>query len=72
MLTEATRPDRRFVAVIAESIERVARRTYFGTKIEHELEQCGVALLAADEPLATGAASPRGGWSRERELRHSG
>ena len=66
LLTEATRPDRRFVAVIAESIERVARRTYFGTKIEHELEQCGVALLAADEPLAPGATSPRGGWSRKR------
>jgi site-specific DNA recombinase len=33
LLTEAARPDRRFVAVIAESIERVARRTYFGTKI---------------------------------------
>ena len=66
LLTEATRPDRRFVAVIAESIERVARRTYFGTKIEHELEQCGVALLAADEPLTSGTARLRGGWSRKR------
>ena len=66
LLTEAARPDRRFVAVIAESIERVARRTYFGTKIEHQLEQSGVALLAADEPVAPGAASPRGGWSRKR------
>ena len=66
LLTEATRPDRRFVAVIAESIERVARRTYFGTKIEHELEQCGVALLAADEPLTPGTARLRGGWSRKR------
>ena len=66
LLAEAARPDRRFVAVISESIERVARRTYFGTKIEHELEQSGVALLAADEPLALGAATPRGGWSRKR------
>ena len=66
LLTEAAQPDRRFVAVIAESIERVARRTYFGTKIEHELEQSGVALLAADEHLAPSAASPRGGWSHKR------
>lgn len=49
VLEEAKRPDRRFVAVICESIERVARTTYLGTKIEHELEQAGVALLAADE-----------------------
>lgn len=36
-LAEAQRPDRRFAAVICESIERVARRTYFGMKIEYEL-----------------------------------
>ena len=66
LLAEAARPDRRFVAVICESIERVARRTYFGTKIEHELEQSGVALIAADEPLALDNASSRGGWSRKR------
>jgi hypothetical protein len=34
-----------------ESIERIARRTYFGTKIEHDLESSGVALFAADEPI---------------------
>jgi DNA invertase Pin-like site-specific DNA recombinase len=51
LLTESTRPDRRFVAVICESIERVARTMYGGTKIEHELEQAGVALLAADEGI---------------------
>jgi hypothetical protein len=49
LLAESQRPDRRFVAVICESIERVARTMYGGTKIEHELEQAGVALLAADE-----------------------
>ena len=49
LLAEAKEPGRRFVAVICESIERVARTTYLGTKIEHELEQAGVALLAADE-----------------------
>lgn len=51
LLAAASRPDRPFAAVICESIERVARRTYFGTKIEYELERCGVALCAADEPL---------------------
>lgn len=51
LLEEAKRPDRRFDAVICESIERVARRTYYGTKIEHDLERVGVALLASDEPI---------------------
>jgi hypothetical protein len=43
--------EQRFDAVICESIERVARRTYFGTLIEHRLEAAGVPLLAADEPI---------------------
>jgi Recombinase len=60
LLEEAVRPDRRFVAVVCESIERVARRTYFGTKVEYELEQSGVALLAADEPLPASQARPNG------------
>jgi site-specific DNA recombinase len=51
LLGEARRPDRRFDAVICESIDRIARRTYYGAKIEHELEQAGVALFAADEPI---------------------
>ncbi len=55
MLAEAQRPDRRFVAVVCESIERVARTTYFSTKIEYELEQAGVALLAADEGIDASA-----------------
>src|SRR5689334_10166448 len=41
LLEEAKRPDRRFVAVICESIERVARVSYFSTKIEYELGQAG-------------------------------
>lgn len=57
LLVAAARPDRPFTAVICESIERVARRTYFGTKVEYELERCGVALWAADEPFST---TPRG------------
>src|SRR2546421_979329 len=59
LLEEAATPNRRFAAVICESIERVARRTYFGTKIEHELEQCGVALCAADEPILTSRNAKR-------------
>src|SRR5581483_11309867 len=53
LLAAAARPDRPFAAVICESIERVARRTYFGTKIEYDLERYGVALWAADEPFST-------------------
>jgi site-specific DNA recombinase len=51
LLAEAVRPDRRFNAVVCESIDRISRRTFYGTKIEHELEQAGVALFAADEPI---------------------
>ena len=53
LLAAAERPDRPFAAVICESIERVARRTYFGTKIEYQLEKAGVTLCAADEPIST-------------------
>lgn len=51
LLAEAASPDRRFDAVICESIDRIARRTYVGTLIENQLEQAGVVLLAADEPI---------------------
>jgi site-specific DNA recombinase len=47
--TSRTRP---FDAVICEGIDRVARRTYYGVKIEHDLERAGVALLAADEGIS--------------------
>jgi site-specific DNA recombinase len=53
LLAEAKRPGRRFDAVICESVDRLARITYYGTKIEHELEQAGVLLLASDEPVVT-------------------
>ncbi|MBF8193684.1 recombinase family protein [Nonomuraea sp. K274] len=65
LLAEAKRPDRRFAAVICESVERVARRIYFGTKIEYELEQAGVMLLASDEPMPQ-LDRPPGGRSRKR------
>ncbi|GAA1814995.1 recombinase family protein [Planosporangium flavigriseum] len=55
LLAEAEHPGRRFNVVICESIDRLARRTYVGTGIEHQLEQAGVRLYAADEPI-----DPRG------------
>ncbi|SED61802.1 Site-specific DNA recombinase [Amycolatopsis tolypomycina] len=49
LLDEAARPGRRFDVVICEDISRIARRTYIGTQIEHQLEQLGVPLFAVDE-----------------------
>ena len=51
LLAEAQRPDRRFDVVICESVDRISRRTYLGTQIEHTLEKAGVPLLASDEPI---------------------
>ena len=51
LLAEAQKPDRRFVAVVCESIDRISRITRIGTGIEWELERAGVALLAVDEGI---------------------
>ncbi|WP_239341382.1 recombinase family protein, partial [Frankia sp. CiP3] len=51
LLEAAARQDRTFDAVICEAIDRVARRTYYGVKIEHDLERAGITLLAADEGI---------------------
>jgi hypothetical protein len=67
LLTEAQRPDRRFVAVICESIERVARLSYFSTKIEYELGQAGVVLLASDEGVDAQRVLPRAGGARPKQ-----
>ena len=61
LLDEAETGTARFDAVICESIDRIARRTYFGTLIEHRLERAGVPLLAADEPF--GMQKRKGGPS---------
>jgi len=61
LLAEADRPDRRFDVVVCESIDRISRRTYYGTMIEHRLEQAGVGLFAADEPFTL---DPAGGRAR--------
>jgi DNA invertase Pin-like site-specific DNA recombinase len=44
-------------AVIVESIDRLSRMTADGTRIERRLEEHDVALLAADEPLDSGATA---------------
>jgi|SRR5689334_10830672 len=44
-------------AVIVEPIDRLSRMTADGTRIERRLEEHGVALLAADEPLESGATA---------------
>jgi DNA invertase Pin-like site-specific DNA recombinase len=59
LLAEAQRPDRRFDGVICESIDRIARLTYQSTKIEHDLEQLGVPLIAADEPIMRSSRTGR-------------
>lgn len=46
-----------FDAVIVESIDRVSRMTFDGTRIERELERQDIALLAADEPLNSSATA---------------
>jgi site-specific DNA recombinase len=67
LLEEARHPGRRFVAVVCESVDRLARVTYFGKKIEYELEQSGVALLAADEGITADALpSADGVMARKR------
>ncbi|MFB4302206.1 recombinase family protein [Actinomadura sp. NTSP31] len=51
LLSEAAQADRRFDAVICESVDRIARRTYVGTQIENTLEKVGIPLWASDEPI---------------------
>lgn len=52
LLAEAENPaERRFDVVICEDISRIGRRSYIASEIEHRLEQAGVLLVAADEPV---------------------
>ncbi|MGH3249686.1 MAG: hypothetical protein ACRDOI_26260 [Trebonia sp.] len=57
---EAERPDRRFDIVICQSMDRIARRTYIATEIEHRLEMAGVRLMAADESAIPASAGRKG------------
>ncbi|NUR03994.1 MAG: recombinase family protein [Streptomyces sp.] len=69
LLREASRPDRRFDAVICESIDRIARRARVATEFEYRLEQAGVVLWAADEPIRMVGASRRGRSATEVLIR---
>ena len=53
LLEEAARKDRRFDAVICESVDRIARLMHQSTSIEHDLERVGVPIFAADEGVET-------------------
>ena len=55
LLDRAESPDPGFDAVICEQIDRIARRTYYGTLIEHRLHTAGIMLWAADERIPVGA-----------------
>jgi site-specific DNA recombinase len=47
----------RFEAVIVESIDRLSRMTADSTRVEQELEQLGIRLLACDEPMTANATA---------------
>ncbi len=60
LLDEATRANRRFDVVIAESMSRVARRTFEGISVERQLENADVPLFASNEPITiTGSRAQR-------------
>jgi len=48
---------RPFDAVVVESIDRLSRMTADATRIERELEERDVALIAADEPMTASATA---------------
>jgi hypothetical protein len=51
LLAEAASPNPRFAAVICEDIERSGRDTFNALKLERQLADAGIPLLAADEPI---------------------
>ena len=51
LLAEAAAPNPRFAAVICEDIERSGRDTFNALKLERQLADAGIPLLAADEPI---------------------
>jgi hypothetical protein len=51
LLAEAAGPNSRFAAVICEDIERSGRDTFNALKLERQLNDAGIPLLAADEPI---------------------
>jgi hypothetical protein len=51
LLAEAAGPNPRFAAVICEDIERSGRDTFNALKLERQLQDAGIPLFAADEPI---------------------
>jgi hypothetical protein len=51
LLAEAASLNPRFAAVICEDIERSGRDTFNALKLERQLADAGIPLLAADEPI---------------------
>jgi DNA invertase Pin-like site-specific DNA recombinase len=68
LLAEAESPGCRFRVVICENISRIARWTHVGTEIEHRLEQAGVLLFAADEPIQLSTGKRRRGKTATQVL----
>jgi DNA invertase Pin-like site-specific DNA recombinase len=58
LLREAASPEPRFSVVLVEEIERAARDTFNSIKLERDLQECGIPLLAADEPPDLDGANP--------------
>jgi hypothetical protein len=51
LLADAARRDCPFAAVVAEGNARVARYTYYGTKVEHDLARHGIELFMVEEGI---------------------
>ncbi len=69
LLAEASHPNRRFDAVICESMSRIARRMFENLSIERELEHAGVPLFAWNEPIKIDG--PRASQILQRRINQS-
>ena len=56
--------------MICESIDRVARRAYYGTLIEHRPERAEIPLLAADELIVPAGRGRKGKTATQTLTRH--
>lgn len=58
LIAEAKSPQPRFAAVVCEDIERSARDSFSAIRLERELQNEGILLFAADEPLDLERVNP--------------
>jgi hypothetical protein len=58
LLHEAASPEPRFSVALVEDIERAARDTFNSIKLERDLGEYGIPLLATDEPADLEGANP--------------